>query len=108
MPRSTCRRLAEHEGVSLAAGRAAAHWNVIDDFADGVSRADLRRARILAFVSHTGQVARTVVVENALWSTACVRISGVIGKTGADSVVASGVRTAGQRGAGVVFHGRRG
>jgi hypothetical protein len=66
---------------------------VVDHVTDGVLAAS-SRTRINAFVPDTSLVTRTVIVDDALWPTAIVRVTLVLGQACALAVVALCICTA--------------
>jgi len=83
---------AAYKGATSGTIWTPAHWNVVDDIADGVL-ATSARARIQAFTAQTSLVTRTIGVEHAFWTTAGVRITMELGQTAANAIVALGIGT---------------
>jgi hypothetical protein len=79
--------------VSSHALRTRAHRDVIDHVTDSVLAAS-SRTWINAFVPDTSLVTRTVVVDDALWPTATVRVTLVLGQACALAIVALCICTA--------------
>lgn len=90
-------RPAQSERISNHFWRTRAHRDVVDDVAVGIcaARPD---TRVLAFITNAGFVSRTFAADDALGSTAFVRVAGEFWEAFADAVaVANGVRTTRRR-----------
>jgi len=79
-------RSAMVERISGVALRARAHWDVVDDVANGALAAG-SNARVLALVSQTSLASVALVVDDTFWTAALVGVSKVLGNAFADGIV---------------------
>lgn len=83
----------QKERISGVAGRAAAHWHVVDDIAARVTSARAR-TRIHAVLIDASLGAGTLGIHCAFRPTVRVRVPEIIRETSAHALVARRIRSA--------------
>lgn len=83
---------AQKERISGVTRWTTAHWNVINNVATCVTTA-CAWARIHAVLIDARFDARTIRIHCAFWSTIRIRISEIVGQTGAHTFVARRIRS---------------